>query len=1027
LHHKAQKVALTQNEQSLISDECVLLRQAELEKASNSTFNERKQMSTKTSIKRVALVAVSALGFGLLSVVPAKAEASTLLYSSTTGTIAATASTATATGTFSVTLLEASATTWTNDATITLQVIDKYSTADTCTIRANDDGSPAGTITQSGVSDSLFASASTLPTLEVASGDLTVTIEGDYTDNGEIEHLVIAGLTVKCSSTAPIGNLYLKVTAGTAEIDGASVTGVGSLNAVINDNDTRVSVRTTAGTFPGAAFYEATNATRAAIGPTGQAQPLTITAYTISPLWLPSGSTYTATYDDAGATCGDYLAAAADEAATNYTQTDQFEVTGHGLRVGDAVVITDNGTASGFTDATTYYAVPNGPLCFGLAETRDNAIAGTIVNGAADGSVTLRASGSSEIGTFTVGDQGSTWGYGTNYRNAVGQQFGVPANTYLAQPLTTATGSATSVTYLGKIGAVGATYEEYTTGTLSATATGSSFASTATNGDINVVAVTSSALNDGLVDYPYLTVTLTNGVFYSAPTTSTGCTVVSTQVYPSASYKCLITANTIEIYGGNFRFDAGVAAGSYLTFTTTVENGTSPTKFTGSVVARPYQKNIAVLGAATISAGSLVDANIGTATGKEIGVITIKESVAGFWRSGHVVGICFPDGAADDATDEDTFYTTAGSFPWATVTSGDVKLAGNVTTLKGTMSDAAAVMDTLASYNEDVTNQCVYWTIYSASTTASTLTINGGAAAAGTGGVVINTKSTAGNGVAAAVGGGTLNNAVVLGTATIFNRTNAALFAVTGTAKAIAAPGSAQAIADVTITEGARGYFAAGAITIDLTDSAGADTTAGSFASTVGANAPLVTQTATSNIVWDYTVTDSNTITINIRAASTDNPATFSITNVKVNTIGVKSNAVGVSSSDFYWEVTGAGVLSQSFLMPAATVSTSATSTADALLELAKAIGTGKSVEEAADAAAEAIDAANAATDAANLAAEAADAATVAAEEARDAADSATAAVEELATQVATLMAALKAQLTTLANTVAKIAKKVKA
>jgi len=83
--------------------------------------------------------------------------------------------------------------------------------------------------------------------------------------------------------------------------------------------------------------------------------------------------------------------------------------------------------------------------------------------------------------------------------------------------------------------------------------------------------------------------------------------------------------------------------------------------------------------------------------------------------------------------------------------------------------------------------------------------------------------------------------------------------------------------------------------------------------------------------------------------------------------------------------------------------------------------------DAATDAAAEAIDAANAATDAANLAAEAADAATVAAEEARDAADAATAAVEELATQVATLMSALKAQITTLANTVAKIAKKVKA
>jgi len=101
-----------------------------------------------------------------------------------------------------------------------------------------------------------------------------------------------------------------------------------------------------------------------------------------------------------------------------------------------------------------------------------------------------------------------------------------------------------------------------------------------------------------------------------------------------------------------------------------------------------------------------------------------------------------------------------------------------------------------------------------------------------------------------------------------------------------------------------------------------------------------------------------------------------------------------------------------------ASVSVSATVTDDGATAAANA---------ASDAAAEAIDAANAATDAANLAAEAADAATVAAEEARDAADAATAAVEELATQVATLMAALKAQITTLANTVAKIAKKVKA
>ena len=162
----------------------------------------------------------------------------------------------------------------------------------------------------------------------------------------------------------------------------------------------------------------------------------------------------------------------------------------------------------------------------------------------------------------------------------------------------------------------------------------------------------------------------------------------------------------------------------------------------------------------------------------------------------------------------------------------------------------------------------------------------------------------------------------------------------------------------------------------------------------------------------------------------------FDLTSLKDET---GTNAVSIAVTEAGTQVTDpagrvAGSLISGVTAGSSTASMSveftkntAVSTGDALLELAKAIGTGKSVEEAADAAAEAIDAANAATDAANLAAEAADAATVAAEEARDAADSATAAVEELATQVATLMAALKAQLTTLANTVAKIAKKVKA
>jgi hypothetical protein len=77
-------------------------------------------------------------------------------------------------------------------------------------------------------------------------------------------------------------------------------------------------------------------------------------------------------------------------------------------------------------------------------------------------------------------------------------------------------------------------------------------------------------------------------------------------------------------------------------------------------------------------------------------------------------------------------------------------------------------------------------------------------------------------------------------------------------------------------------------------------------------------------------------------------------------------------------------------------------------------------VDAATDAATEAIDAANAATDAANAAAEAADAATAAAQDAADA-------VAALSTQVSEMINALRKQITSLTNLVIKIQKKVRA
>ena len=70
------------------------------------TTNERKQMSTKTNFKRIALVAVAALGLGVLSSVPSQAANASLVVATTNGTATAgTAMDSTTAGTVSISFL----------------------------------------------------------------------------------------------------------------------------------------------------------------------------------------------------------------------------------------------------------------------------------------------------------------------------------------------------------------------------------------------------------------------------------------------------------------------------------------------------------------------------------------------------------------------------------------------------------------------------------------------------------------------------------------------------------------------------------------------------------------------------------------------------------------------------------------------------------------------------------------------------------------------------------------------------------
>ena len=79
----------------LVNHESVLVSQAEREKCSQSTFSERKIMSTKTAFKRVALVAAAALAIGGITAVSANAAISS---DSITAAGSATAATSATTG-----------------------------------------------------------------------------------------------------------------------------------------------------------------------------------------------------------------------------------------------------------------------------------------------------------------------------------------------------------------------------------------------------------------------------------------------------------------------------------------------------------------------------------------------------------------------------------------------------------------------------------------------------------------------------------------------------------------------------------------------------------------------------------------------------------------------------------------------------------------------------------------------------------------------------------------------------------------
>jgi len=223
-----------------------------------------------------------------------------------------------------------------------------------------------------------------------------------------------------------------------------------------------------------------------------------------------------------------------------------------------------------------------------------------------------------------------------------------------------------------------------------------------------------------------------------------------------------------------------------------------------------------------------------------------------------------------------------------------------------------------------------------------------------------------------------------------------------------------------TVDSGVDGTFAftvladatagSGTITIAPTTT-GANAWASSYEVLTGYSAPV------KSVTLSFTVTGA-TLKTTDDAVAAANAATAAAQKAGTDAVAAANAATAAATA-----ASAAAVAAANAATAEAAKATAAATAASAAAVAASAAAQAAAVEAAQaaqDAATEATDAANAATDAANASAEAGDAATAAAQDAADA-------VAALSTQVSEMISALKAQLTALTNLVIKIQKKVKA
>ena len=1031
-------------------------------------------MSTKTLRKRIALVAVSALGFGLLSVVPSSAAGTGVAATTTGSAITGTVSPVRVTFGTETTATELDTVPY---AKISWIAPHSLATADTAIMTLTSAPSTlafvqmrSNTNIGTAVSNGFFTTKATNQGASLATPSLSDTTAIPVT-SAACSYLTTDDCTASVAIAANVAGYY----AGTIKYNNTA----GGMDTISFSFTTRGAVASVTATTSAATVDPSGTVT---ISTTLKDAAANVTQPTVNESVSLAKSGTGASLITAITTTGSGASSLFDGVATaTYTATATASLVGTvtatpagliGALAASAVTVTNTATAiaTGAITNFTVSAPSDRTTLAGTAPDRTTTVRGG--TSAVTFGFTAAAAGTYRFRVTATGASATVNGVAvTDAQSSVGtSQFVTGTTGTVSTTTSVATGSASftlggGAILTGSIITVTAvnSVDGLTGGTLiltsvAANATPAKYTSVPTGSMVKTIGATTSidvtikdpfnvALGSGITVRAYRGSVVPANLLGSATTNSSG---VATLSVTSAT---AITTGTAESYiftseGGGTADTAGATLAT-ITYTTTGTITSNSTAMNNTAVTAIVNNEATAWAAQTIYPVINTPGNDGLAdsvTGLS-GKYTVLTGLVTGTTGAELLTLTTTNTPGNTTvwTSDSGAYLSATAAPTAAAVLQTLEVA-NATAVYAYAKTVG--LHTFTATSGGKTTTVKVWAI-NAPTDYYTMSASAASTSVVTGGntvVTMTLKDMHGNVVDAA-------DALV--TATASGSVRLAGQALTSTLNT-----TALGVISFTVV----GDAAAGTGTITLAPTGtGAEAWASDFEAVTGASAPVQTVTLT------FTVTASTVKTVDqlstelaaVSAALTAKIAADAAADAAAATAATAAAATAATAAaaakvvaDAAAAATAAAIAA---VLEAATAATdaateaidngaSATDSANIAAESADAATAaaqdaadlaseaGSIAQTAADTAAEALEAANAATDAANAAAESADAATSAALDAVDAANSATAAanaasdaVAALATQMATALSGIKAQITALTNLIVKIQKKVKA